>query len=125
MDPIGKGFARFNQIGRYSETDNGQPVTGEGEIFKGSASGITGKFSGVTELATLISSNEFAQQCFAVQAMRFALGRNEQTADACSAKGVWDKFVAGKLGVRPLFISLTGMPAFSHRNTVKAGMACR
>ncbi|MFZ5896587.1 MAG: DUF1592 domain-containing protein [Myxococcota bacterium] len=125
MDPIGKGFSRYNQIGRYSETDNGQPVTGEGEIYKGTASGLTGKFNGVAELSTLISSNEFAQQCFAVQAMRFALGRNEQDADACSAKGVWDKFVAGKLGVRQLFISLTGMPAFSQRNTVKAGMACR
>ncbi|MGC4094100.1 MAG: DUF1592 domain-containing protein [Polyangiaceae bacterium] len=125
MDPIGKGFARYNQIGRYSEMDNGQAVSGEGEIVKGTFSGIATKFTGVTELATLISNNEFAQQCFAVQAMRFALGRNEQDADACSAKNVWDKFVAGKLGVRQLFISITGMPAFSYRNTVKAGMACR
>lgn len=125
MDPIGKGFARFNQIGRYSETDNGQPVTGEGEIYKGKSSTLTGKFNGVAELATLISNDSFAQQCFAVQSIRFALGRNEQDADACSAKGVWDKFQAGKLSVRQLFIAVTGMPAFSHRNTVKAGMACR
>ncbi|HWA74315.1 MAG TPA: DUF1592 domain-containing protein [Polyangiaceae bacterium] len=125
MDPIGRGFARYNQIGRYAETDNGQAVSGEGEIFKGTSSNVTGKFAGVAELATLISNAEFAQQCFAIQAMRFALGRNEQDADACSAKGVWDKFVAGKLGVRQLFVSLTGMPAFSQRNTVKAGMACR
>lgn len=125
MDPIGKGFARYNQIGKYSETDNGQAVTGEGEIVKGTSSTLTGKFSGVTELATMISNDQFAQQCFAVQAIRFALGRNEQDADACSAKGVWDKFLAGKLSVRQLFITVTGMPAFSHRNTVKAGMACR
>jgi len=66
------------------------------------------------------------QQCFAVQASRFALARDEAAADACSLKSAWDAFSAGgQLSIRQLMVATTGSYAFSHRNNVKAGQACR
>ena len=125
LDPIGRGFGFFDNIGRYREIENGKPLTSKGEIVAGPTSPVTGTFSGALELAQLLASNEYVQQCFAVQATRFALGRDERDADACSVKAAWDAFKAGQLGIHQLFVAVTGTTAFSHRNTVRAGMICQ
>ena len=61
-----------------------------------------------------------------MQASRFALGRDEVAADACSLKSAWDAFSAnGQFSIRQLMVAVTGSYAFSHRNNVRAGQACR
>ncbi len=83
-------------------------------------------FSGAYELEQLLSTTEYVQQCFAVQASRFALGRDEGAGDACSLKSAWDAFAAGgQFSIRALMVAVTGSYAFSHRNNVLAGQACR
>jgi hypothetical protein len=126
LDPIGYAFNAYDMIGRYRETENGKPVNVQGQIVKGPDSPVTGSFSGPAELQQLLSTTEYAQQCFAVQASRFALARDEAAADACSLKSAWDAFAAGgTFSVRQLMVATTGSYAFSHRNNVKAGQACR
>jgi hypothetical protein len=126
LDPIGYGFNAYDNIGRYREVENGKPVNVQGEIFPGPLSPVTGRFSGPYELAQLLSTTEYVQQCFAVQASRFALGRDEGVGDACSIKAAWDAFSAqGELSIRQLLVAVTGTYAFSHRNNVRAGQACR
>jgi hypothetical protein len=125
LDPIGHGFAYYDKIGRYSTTENGNALSAQGEIVKGPTSPVTGTFNGAYELAQLLVGSQYVQQCFAVQATRYALGRDEQPDDACSLKSVWDAFSAGQLSVHQLFVAVTGTVAFSHRNTVHAGQACR
>jgi len=130
LDPIGHGFAFYDKIGRYSTTENGLALSAQGQINSGQASGlatspVTGTFNGADELAQLLATTEYVQQCFAVQATRYGLGRDEQSGDACSLKSIWDQFSGGQLSVHQLFVSITGTAAFSHRNTVHAGVSCR
>jgi hypothetical protein len=126
LDPIGYAFNAYDQIGRYRDTENGKAVNVEGRIVKGPASPVTGTFSGPGELQQLLASTEYVQQCFAVQMSRFALGREEAAADACSLKSAWDAFSSGgQFGVRQLVLAATGSYAFSHRNNVRAGQTCR
>ena len=126
LDPIGYAFNAYDMIGRYRDTENGKAVNVAGQIVKGPLSPVTGSFTGPYELQQLLSTSEYVQQCFAVQASRFALGRDEAAADSCSLKSAWDAFSAGgQLSIRQLMVATTGTYAFSHRNNVKAGQACR
>jgi hypothetical protein len=126
LDPIGYAFNAYDNIGRYREMENGKAVNVQGEIVKGPSSPITGKFSGAYELEQMLSTNEYVQQCFTIQAARFALGRDEGMGDACSLKTAWDAFSAGgQFSIRQLLVAVTGTYAFSHRNNVRAGEACR
>ena len=125
LDPIGYAFNAYDKIGRYRDVENGKAVNVQGQIVKGPLSPVTGEFSGPYELAQVLSTSEFAQQCFAVQASRFALGREERAADACSLKSAWDAFSAGgQFSIRALLVAVTGSHAFSHRNNVHPGGAC-
>jgi hypothetical protein len=126
LDPIGYAFNAYNEIGRYEDTENGKAVNVQGKIVQGPMSPVTGMFSGAYELEQLLSTTEYVQQCFAVQTTRFALGRDEAAADACSLKSAWDAFASGgQFSIRQLMVSVTGTYAFSHRNNVLAGQACR
>jgi hypothetical protein len=125
LDPIGYAFNAYDQIGRYRDVENGKPVNVSGQIVKGPQSPLTGQFSGAYELQQLLSTTEYVQQCFAVQASRFALGRDEAAGDACSLKAAWDAFAGGQFSIRALMVAVTGSYAFSHRNNVLAGQACR
>jgi len=126
LDPIGYAFNAYDQIGRYRTTENGKAVNVQGQIVAGPVSPVTGMFSGAYELETLLSTTEYVQQCFAVQASRFALGRDEAAGDACSLKAAWDAFASGgQFSIRALMVAVTGSYAFSHRNNVLAGQACR
>jgi hypothetical protein len=129
LDPIGHGFAYYDKIGRYGTTENGLALSAQGQINSGQSLGlsspVTGTFNGADELAQLLSTTQYVQQCFAVQAARYGLGRDEQPNDACSLKAIWDQFSGGQLSVHQLFVSITGTVAFSHRNTVSAGVSCR
>jgi hypothetical protein len=126
LDPIGYAFNAYDKIGRYQDTENGKTVNVAGQINKGPMSPVTGSFSGAYELEQLLSTNEWVQQCFAVQTTRFALGRDESASDACSLKAAWDAFsTGGQFSIRALLVAVTGTYAFSHRNNVHAGQACR
>jgi len=125
LDPIGYAFNAYDQIGRYRDVENGKPVNVSGQIVQGPLSPVTGQFSGAYELQQLLSTTEYVQQCFAVQASRFALGRDEGAGDACSLKAAWDAFAGGQFSIRALMVAVTGSYAFSHRNNVLAGQACR
>ena len=126
LDPIGYAFNAYDNIGRYRDVENGKPVNVMGQIVQGPQSPVTGQFSGPYELQQLLSTTEYVQQCFAVQASRFALGRDEGAGDACSLKTAWDAFSSGgTFSIRALMVAVTSSFAFSHRNNVLAGQACR
>ena len=113
-------------IGRYRDTENGKAVNVQGRSSRARRRPSPGASAGLPSWQQLLSTTEYVQQCFAVQASRFALARDEAAADACSLKSAWDAFSAGgQLNIRQLMVATTGSYAFSHRNNVKAGQACR
>jgi hypothetical protein len=81
MDGIGYGFEQFDAIGRFRTLDNGAPVDSSGMLTQ---TDVDGPFTGARELSTKLVSSKTAKECIATQWFRFALGRMETEADACS-----------------------------------------
>lgn len=74
MDPLGFGLENYDAVGAYRETDNGKMVDSSGTYLDGQ------KFSGVAELAKLVSADRRFSDCITTQLYIYALGRETATA---------------------------------------------
>lgn len=112
MDPIGKGFDRYDSIGRFRTADvAGQPIDGVGEVVgTGDASG---PFDGLVQLGSRLASSEQVRDCVAKHYYRFAVRRLETERDGCTLAILDDAFAGGDL--RQLVIAIAKSPAFRHR----------
>jgi len=118
MDPMGLAFEHFDAIGRYRETDNGQAIDVSGQIVAADDDALSGSFSGVRELAEKLAGSALVQQCMATQWFRFAAGRTEGDADACSIGTMADAFSASGGDVIELAVGMTQTDAFWYRSAV-------
>jgi hypothetical protein len=116
MDPIGFGFESYDAIGRFRTTDNGAPVDASGEIFL--TREINGKFVGLDELSSRLSTSAEVQECVARQWFRYFLSRFEQDADGCSMKRLVDQFRAAGNDLNALPLALIGTDAFLYRRPI-------
>jgi Protein of unknown function (DUF1588)/Protein of unknown function (DUF1592)/Protein of unknown function (DUF1585)/Protein of unknown function (DUF1587)/Protein of unknown function (DUF1595) len=121
MDPIGNAFAQYGANGAF---DMGLATDTSGTIAPLDETGA-GDFSDINGLLTLIANDPSATECFALQATRFALGRNETVDDGCGVKEITDAFTAASYSVRELLLSIASSSAFTSRNTVVPGGQCR
>jgi hypothetical protein len=76
IDPVGFGLEHFDAIGRYRETEGGQPVDSSGDMLDVEylAAGTSAPFEQQPVLAGILVDSERAAACFAGQYERFALG---------------------------------------------------
>jgi hypothetical protein len=121
MDPIGNAFAQYGATGGF---DMGLASDTTGTITPLDETGA-GDFTDVGGLLTLLANDPSATECFALQATRFALGRNETADDGCGVKEITDAFTAASFSVRELLLSIASSSAFTNRNTVVPGGMCR
>ena len=82
-------------------------------------------FNGAPDLAMKLAGAPQVQQCFALQELRYALGRIETTADACSAQQAFASFASNQLNIQKLLIAIVRSDAFRYRSVQSAGSACR
>ncbi|HMJ10802.1 MAG TPA: DUF1592 domain-containing protein [Polyangiaceae bacterium] len=110
IDPIGFGFEQYDAIGRFRGQDNGLPIDTRGELVK--AGDASGTFNGAVELSRKLAHSEVVRDCMTRQWFRFALGRLETRADACSMKRLRDDFSASGYDVKELLLSIVTSDAF-------------
>jgi len=125
MDPIGHGFSHFNAIGQDIGTAGGSNAGEIAPPTMASVQDISGKFTGPVELANLLAKSEQVKQCFTVQTLRYALGREEVTGDACSASQAWETFKTGGFGLKKAILGVVSSDTFRFRTSVTAGGACQ
>lgn len=131
MDPIGFGFGHFDATGAYQATDaNGlqgtfPPIDATGQVNPPSGAELSVSFDGAVDLVTKLAGSTQARECFALQEMRYALGRVESPDDACSARAVYGAFSGAGLNVQKLLVAIAGSDAFRYRATPPAGSACQ
>lgn len=79
MDQLGFGMENFDAIGRWRETDNGQPLDTTGELPGGS------RFNGPVQLADVLRQKqcEFGE-CLAEKMLTYSLGRGLEFYDRCA-----------------------------------------
>jgi len=116
MDPIGLAFEHFDAMGRFRETDNGRAIDVSGEIFEATDPTLAGPFIGVRELAEKLADSEQVRACVATQWFRFASGRSEAAADACSLGTLQDGFAASGGDLTELVVAMTQTDAFWYRS---------
>lgn len=78
INPLGFAFENFDGLGRFRDTDNGQPVdtTGVYPFVEGNRA-----FSGAPELMEQIASGAQAHQCWAKKMMSYGMERDLVEAD--------------------------------------------
>jgi hypothetical protein len=125
MDPIGHAFEQFDAIGKYIGPSAG---TGAGEIVKPGlvvTDDVSGTFTGAAGLGAKLGASQHAGQCYLIQSLRYALGREEAAGDACSANQAWKIFSQSGLSLKEAVVAVTATPSFRHRTGVAPGGACQ
>ena len=79
MDPIGLGFEHYDAIGRWRDTDNGQPVDATGELVH--TLDVDGHFDGALHLSQILAHSEEVRMCMSEQVFRYAYGRRPTATD--------------------------------------------
>jgi hypothetical protein len=125
MDPIGHAFSHYDAIGA-DIGDKGGSNAGEIVLVSMSdAADVTGKFTGPIELGAKLAQSDQVKQCFTIQTLRYALGREEVTGDACSAAQAWERFKTGKYGLKEAVVGIIASDTFRYRTSINAGGACQ
>ncbi len=130
MDPIGYGFGHFDATGAYQMLDANGFMTGPaldvtGQVTPMPPETFAASFNGAPDLATKLAGAPQVQQCFALQELRYALGRIETTADACSAQQAFASFASNQFNIQKLLIAIVRSDAFRYRSVQSAGSACQ
>lgn len=113
IDPLGVALENFDPVGRWRETDQGQPVDASGELADGA------KFNGVIELkdALLARKEEFVR-CFAEQLLTYALGRKLEFYDAPAVDQLVAATVADDYKLSRVIVETAKSYPFRHRRAI-------
>ena len=122
IDGTGFGFENYDQLGRYRSQENGLPVDASGDMIATGETALDGTFNGAEELSQRIAVSPRAQNCLASNWFRYAMGRVETAADACSVLDVQKKFVTSGGQFKELLVALTLTDAFRYRPAVPEDM---
>lgn len=138
MDSIGIGFGNFDATGAYQTTDaNGfatggfPPIDSSGTVKATVAplapdpGGLQTTFTNVGDLVTQLAAAGQVKQCFALQELRYALGRIETPNDACSAQQIYAAFSSNNFNVQQLVFAVVTSDAFRYRSVEAAGSECQ
>jgi len=131
MDLLGFAFDNYDATGAYITTEggttatNGTPVVSSGMFVAMGGKGLTGSFTGPTDMISQLAASDQARECFALQQMRYAFGRVEAAGDACSAQQAYGLFKAGSFNLKQLLVAIVSSDSFRHRTPVNAGQACQ
>jgi hypothetical protein len=112
MDPIGFGFENYDGMGRYRTNENQAPVDAAGALI---GTDVDGAFNGVPQLAAKLAQSQEVAGCYATQWFRFAYGRGEGDADACSLGTLRTRLQASGGNIKELLVALTQTDAFLYR----------
>lgn len=113
LDPIGFGLERYDSIGRLrAEYASGDPVRTEGDI---TVDGEPRTFTGGVELGAIVGPSAQAETCAVTQAWRWALGRDEDAADACGREQALTGFADAEHGFPALLVAVVQTDAFRYR----------
>ena len=112
IDPVGFGFEHYDAIGRWRDTEAGQPVDASGELV--GTDDINGEFDGAIELSERLASSEQVRTCLAEQWFAFGFGRAPADDDACSFDAMVEAFEASDHDIRALLLSMVTTDSFRY-----------
>jgi len=115
IDDLGFALEHYDPLGRYRERDNGQPVDSTFSLLE---TDIDGDMNGAIELSGRAADSDEVRTCYARQWFRFALGRAEQSADACALERMTRTFDSDT-PVRDLLEAIATSDSFMKRPSAR------
>src|SRR5260370_5590478 len=115
MDPIGFSMENFDAIGRWRETDNGNPIDASGVLPDGL------RFTGMAGLrkALLRHPGQFVNTV-AEKLLMYAISRNIQYFDAPSVRAIVRDSAKNNYTLESLVLGVVKSPAFQMRSAPAA-----
>lgn len=118
IDPIGRGFSRFDAIGQY----NASAGSDSGELT--GVTGVEPVFQGVPALGSKISATADFNTCASKQWLRFALNRLESDSDTCMIDNIGKILQESGGDVREAIVAIASHELFRMRKS-EAVSACQ
>ena len=112
IDPLGFAFENYDSIARFRTTEENRPVDAAG-VFQLGNNKLT--FKNAVELMPQLAKSQEARDCMVTQWWRYALRRQELTAEDPSIKLVREAFRLSNYDMREMLVAFTRTRAFSHR----------
>lgn len=112
INPTGFAFEPYDAIGRWRDTENGEPIDATGSTVAG---GQKLSFQGPLDFVQQVSKHPATSDCYATNWIRYAYGRKEQKVDACSVRALSEKLRSNGYSIKSLLGDLTTTAAFRHR----------
>jgi len=109
MDPIGFAMENFDALGRYRETDNGQPIDATGELPGGT------RIDGAAELAAALKADPRFPRCATRKMYTYALGRAPAGFDEPRLVALTQAFAQSGYRTRALIETIVHTDAFRMR----------
>jgi len=119
MDPVGLGFEHYDPLGRWRDKEGTLEIDASGEVV-GTNTALDGTFDGAVELAQKLASSATVRECMVKQWFRYANGRAETSADACTLQQLSEDFDADH-DLRELRVKIALSDAFRFRSTLGGG----
>lgn len=114
MDPIGLGLENFDAIGRWRDSDGGEPIASQGELIDGRT------FSGPAELVAILAERKDAiAENFTRRLLTYALGRGLQRADTCDVDRILARSRSQAYTMRSIIEGVVLSDAFLQRSAVQ------
>jgi hypothetical protein len=114
IDPLGFSFEGYDALGERRTTENGLPIDETATVALNEPS-LDGFVGSVRELAPKLANSPQVHGCFARQWYRFALGRMEMPADACTLASMKERLAASGGNIRELLLDLVTQDSFRLR----------
>lgn len=120
IDPLGLPLEHFDEFGRYRDMERGLPIDASGGLTfvpsKGNVSDPTlAPVEGAADLAEQLSALPEAKQCLVKQWFRFAAGRIDEPADACTLDSLFQRFEGSGQKLDDLVLGIATSDSFRRR----------
>jgi hypothetical protein len=128
IDPIGLGFEKFDNIGRYREklslriqslrdaVTKKDSAPKDFELPLDTSAHIQGiansQFTTIKELGGILANDPTCQRCMVKQIFRYAAGRHETESDQPQLDALYEVFRKSGFRFRELLLALVSSPAF-------------
>ena len=76
------------------------------------------------EASSKLAADPQVSQCYALQELRYALGRLEAPKDGCSAQQIYQAFQSGNLNLQSVIVAIVRSDSFRYRSLNMPGQTC-
>ncbi len=115
IDPLGFGFEHYDGVGRYRETDSGEPVDASGALTGIREQRLAGDYDGAVELADRLARSGEVRNCITSKWYTYAMGRSPTEAEKCALGDIQQTFAASGGDFREMLVALATSEPFRHR----------